>query len=629
MRVHYVSNIIPFEAVPMPIEFAARGPYPDGFKPLDLVTKMGHAKERVTEITKTQDYRGVQVDVTDQYGNSLGKRALTDVLNLDASLSEIHDVADQGGQTAPAKGKTYVEVYLYRESGAQLNRRMTPEQVDKLLKERESMYRKLADQARAKHGALAEDLARNRMITDLKINGKLHASAIARTGYNVVVLPFMVAVNGINFGSLLTNALKEPNPRNRIDVFSATLDLTAVSTEASNVVARHVYGAPTQSQLVAARRAGVRVVVKAGIPLAARMTVIASSLNIAAGVVTAGISLYDMAAAIAVGDAGTAAGNALIATGALAGAAAGWMTFTGTAATLAGLGATGVGIIAVVLILAGALIIWLCRDTPLEQWLKNSPWGKNGEIHEYHYDEQTGRYKMIRVPLTTQRYGGRDLDGLVYKANKLAPFDWIIPDNEFVAWRKHPELAYQRLMDVINRPYVQFKDRDEEDNAIVLQVITQGFHVSRGDLELELHYKTDHGAQGRLDLTADMKTGSHRKATAVNLPRFWSNAHVKLTRDVKDPNLVNGLEINMTRQDFMELRGQGEIELAVRVRSWPMGKNQTLAPGSSFEYSLPDPERDDDGKIHDEDDRYLETVTSVVLPGPRGRGAVRRRSRAG
>lgn len=606
MRVHYISNIIPFEAVRIPPETVARGPYPKGYFPMELDIKKMHAATKVAVIEKALRSKSLKIGITNQFGDLLGSHALKDVLNIDASLSAIHDLAEDSGQIKPAYKSTFVEVFLYREDKVQLKRKLSADEVNVLLKEKLTEL----DDLSKRLGLKSDELARNKLISEIDVWPKIRKEVLMRKGYNMIAMPVLFAVNVWNLSSMYQAYQGKKSTRALIDFDATLLDMAAVSAEVARVISTQIHGYPSRAHMNLARKHGMSVVFQGSVSKKLLLLIGAGILNIAASTVTTGISLYDVTAAISIGDSGAAMGHAFVASGAMLSATAAWMAMPWVGGALVGLSATGIGLLAVALILVGVAIIWFFRDKPIETWLKNCAWGKSSTIAQYQFDSKAKKYKLVRTPLSPQRYGGRS--EFIYKANKIPIFDWIIPDNEFVAWEMKPELAFQRLMDIINRPHIQFKEREANSNEIVLQVFNQGYQLGISEQELELEYsKLDF--YGRLDLSSPIDKGGDYKG--VNLSDFWSNTKIRLITNPFNRNQVNGLEIKITKQWFVDNMPKElqTLNFVAKLRHWPNGKNKTLSPSISIPYSLPDPERDDDGNIKNAKDLYLRAETEMRL----------------
>ena len=170
----------------------------------------------------------------------------------------------------------------------------------------------------------------------------------------------------------------------------------------------------------------------------------------------------------------------------------------------------------------------------------------------------------------------------------------------FAGYRQRPDSAYYELMGILNKPTLEFNDRDDDDRDIILTVNTQGFNLKQAELELKLEYQADN-VSGVLNLSAAAKSGKVRTTgvkpvgKGITPSTFWYYAKVTLLREPLAGAIVNGIKINITRQMFAELKGLGEIDLKASCRVWPLGKNKTISSHSGLQYSLPAPEFDSDG----------------------------------
>lgn len=607
MRVHSIVDIIPIETVPLPVENIVRGPYPQGYLPLDIETKQAHANLRLAEIKKGLNSKAVKLEVSNQFGKSLGSHDLKSILNLEASLSTAYDITQPrtNNQSNPTQytSRNYVEILLFRQ-GKKKSSPVTKSEVDELLKEQTMQLKRMTKDA----SDLSDEIARSKIISDITIDPKLRKEVLMRSGYNTVILPLMFAVNVWNFMSHSDKISKKTSSRNIIDGASAGLDMMAISTEVARVISVHINGELSPAQLTLAKQHGIKALFDARASIGARLLLTSSVLSVAAGTVTAGISLYDMCAAFSVGDSGAMLGHGFVATGAGLAAASALMSLPWIGGTLVGLGATGIGLIAIALILIGVGIIWLFRDLPIETWLKNCAWGKTHDSVKIEYDKATKKYKRIRTPIKGQRYGSRS--DLAYQANKSPVYDWIIPDVEYNAWKIKPELAFQRLMDIINRPHIQFKDRKPSSEMIVLQIICPGFLLGQASQDLILEYegKTVHGV---LSLASNNEVEVKR---GLLLSKFWKSVEIKLVVNPLNKNQVDGLELHIPRHIFVDSLQEGsKVNLKAKLKHWPIGKNKTLSSSITNLYSLPDPERDDDGNVKDLLDEFLLCETEITL----------------
>ena len=95
--------------------------------------------------------------------------------------------------------------------------------------------------------------------------------------------------------------------------------------------------------------------------------------TIVGGVLGYGKSVYELATRSPDMNNGVIAGLSLAALGGAFTAASGVSAFTGS--LFVGLGATGIGLIAVGLAVAGAGLMFYFKESPLEKWFKQCPWG--------------------------------------------------------------------------------------------------------------------------------------------------------------------------------------------------------------------------------------------------------------
>ncbi|MEO4048563.1 toxin VasX [Pseudomonas sp. CAU 1711] len=113
-----------------------------------------------------------------------------------------------------------------------------------------------------------------------------------------------------------------------------------------------------------------------------------------AGSLFVGLSFYDALHELKLGD-DAAWGYGLMALGGLVGLGGGF--FTAGSTTLLGMGP--VGWVTLVLILAGAGLVWWLDDSPIEEWLTNGPFGANREADVRHLwdDPQESFYRLASL----------------------------------------------------------------------------------------------------------------------------------------------------------------------------------------------------------------------------------------
>lgn len=113
-----------------------------------------------------------------------------------------------------------------------------------------------------------------------------------------------------------------------------------------------------------------------------------------AGTLFVGISIYDALHEASLGD-DAAWGYSLMAAGGLVGVVGGF--FTASGATFLGLGP--VGWTTLLLILAGAALVWWLDDSPIEEWLTNGPFGNNRSDKVSHLwnDPQESFYRLVSL----------------------------------------------------------------------------------------------------------------------------------------------------------------------------------------------------------------------------------------
>lgn len=113
-----------------------------------------------------------------------------------------------------------------------------------------------------------------------------------------------------------------------------------------------------------------------------------------AGTLFVGISIYDALHEASLGD-DAAWGYGLMAVGGLVGVIGGF--FTASGATFLGLGP--VGWATLLLILAGAALVWWLDDSPIEEWLTNGPFGSNRSAKVPHLwnDPQEAFYRLVSL----------------------------------------------------------------------------------------------------------------------------------------------------------------------------------------------------------------------------------------
>jgi len=113
-----------------------------------------------------------------------------------------------------------------------------------------------------------------------------------------------------------------------------------------------------------------------------------------AGTLFIGISIYDALHEASLGD-DAAWGYGLMAVGGLGGVVGGF--FTASGANFLGLGP--VGWTTLLLILAGAALVWWLDDSPIEEWLTNGPFGSNRSAKVPHLwnDPQEAFYRLVSL----------------------------------------------------------------------------------------------------------------------------------------------------------------------------------------------------------------------------------------
>ncbi len=587
LRVFRMTSVLNIEELNIPPQYATRGPFPKGYTPMDVAYRQANAEKRLTELLdQNKTNLGTTVSVADQFGNDLGHHPVARALSLHAEIvDDVNRVMlrhEDPGALLP--GERVGAIFIRESGGPRLLAPLSDGEVDKLLEDgvKDIEARKANVSEELKNHT--DEIAHNEYLRDkVKVPVRVRLESLGRHTYNVGVMPAMLMANGYNLYYSFERLSKKRTIENQVYFISAMTDFTAVSVDAAQIIGRYVLGAPTAEQMRAAARLGMHVYIKASVPIVARLATIAMHANLVASVITAGVSLYDMSKAMSIDNTGAAIGNAAIAAGAslLAYSSIMAMTtaYTGVTALLVGLGSTGVGVIAVAIILIGAAIIWWLSDTPMQTWLKNCPWGDAA-------------------------YGAR-----------------------FDKWKTRPDYAYYELMGLLNKPVVQFNERDEDSHEIILTVNTQGFNLKQADLDLKLEYDNGHGSKGVLTLTAGVnkpgvaKAGVTISGKGINPALFWYHAKLVVLREPLSKGVVNGLKIYMTRPMFAEAKrtkrtsrssagNRTVINLKASCRVWPLGKNQTISSHSGQLYSLPAPEFDDDGdpelkKVKDENTGQL------------------------
>lgn len=113
-----------------------------------------------------------------------------------------------------------------------------------------------------------------------------------------------------------------------------------------------------------------------------------------AGTLFVGISIYDALHEASLGD-DAAWGYGLMAVGGLAGVIGGFFTASGAAF----LGMGPVAWATLLLILAGAALVWWLDDSPIEEWLTNGPFGSNRSANVPHLwnDPQEAFYRLVSL----------------------------------------------------------------------------------------------------------------------------------------------------------------------------------------------------------------------------------------
>lgn len=113
-----------------------------------------------------------------------------------------------------------------------------------------------------------------------------------------------------------------------------------------------------------------------------------------AGTIFIGISIYDALHELSLGD-DAAWGYGLMAVGGLVGVVGGFFTASGI--TLLGMGPFAWATLLV--ILAGAALVWLLDDSPIEEWLTNGPFGSNQSDKVPHLwnDPQEAFYRLVSL----------------------------------------------------------------------------------------------------------------------------------------------------------------------------------------------------------------------------------------
>ncbi|HAW62602.1 MAG TPA: hypothetical protein DCX26_09855, partial [Pseudomonas sp.] len=113
-----------------------------------------------------------------------------------------------------------------------------------------------------------------------------------------------------------------------------------------------------------------------------------------AGTLFVGVSIYDALHEASLGD-NAAWGYGLMAVGGLVGVIGGFFTASGAAF----LGMGPVAWATLLLILAGAALVWWLDDSPIEEWLTNGPFGSNRSAKVPHLwnDPQEAFYRLVSL----------------------------------------------------------------------------------------------------------------------------------------------------------------------------------------------------------------------------------------
>ncbi len=382
----------------------------------------------------------------------------------------------------------------------------------------------------------------------------------------------------------LVNVLLSGEPksiRTYIDLTSSVADFVATVMGVIQQRSRATYGTTDKmAQRLAIHEKNIHI--KTGrltsriVSRAKNITFWASTLNMVSGVLTSAMAIFDGVDAMLKGDKGAATGFGMMAIG---GGLTAVTTFISAEATIMGLIGVSLclNVVGFILLVVGVIVVAIFQDTPLEKLLKNSPFGQ----------------------VTGNRFGQGGLPD---------PGDWIGLDNdeEFRHWQDHRDSAYHECLTHFFEPRVSLITDYWEHNQRYLKVqIDTPAITPTGAYQFEFLAEDPPYSQYRKRQEAEAEGNSYSpwKPIAVLGAGGSGDDQVKhgtgiiVESDARHHNILipeGRLASFLEKANHFSLQ---DIPVRVRVQTFPKGKEARLLPGSSIDYVLPAPKRDEQNKI--------------------------------
>ncbi len=564
------------------VEMAAadyqRGNFPKNYLPLNPAVWVNSSKELRKELNaliNVDNKRNVNVNLSN--GKKV-KLPLEDLMTVNKNLDRVANMLNQAVHVEEMKQLEKITAYLINMGGdenkAQASKNSTQLKSNAISYQVDEIAEALKhDKAAVKKYQQIDEVLRR--WERFKVPDEITSKAIKKGSAGL--LGALAVFEVMNFRQALSADWSKG--RSYLDVTGAVLDMAALQFSMFSAVAEMQAGLPSLQQFAEYQRMvrdtnKLAAITQFGKPFANKATLMTwtARLNFVASVYSGAMAAYDGFYCYKYGDKDAAAGLAISTLGFITLAAETTPTLLasiGRGVILNPLSKLGwVGLLAV---FVGYAIYYIFKDKPLEAWFTNCPWG-------------------------TEAFGsGLDLGS-----------------NKYESWKSQPAYAYEALMNLMFAPQVtgrvsKIMSNTEGKNDIgQFNLQLPGHKPGRSTVECELSIKPS--LSNKKDYQV-ISLFSYQGKSNNPVDRFWQAMQIQLNEG------NNGLVITFSEHSlypYFEKLKKDSLDLRLRCRCYPYGKQASLNSRSEDAFVLPVSSRNEKGEL-ETPDLWAEAEISIEI----------------